>query len=199
MSNRDYGGSEIQMMYDRLQIIDNLVEPHVAEIIDSEVRQLSWKYDYNSRKGGTNKHWHIQAIHTEQEMLDRDMTWIMPIWQSAMNKVKLDLQWERVYLNAHTHGVEPLSHTDDGDYTLIYYPRLDWEKDDMGGTIVLNEVAEYKGNRLICFPAKQVHQAMPVSRNCHKLRTCIVFKTLDKGGQIYNSDRLEGYKEMELV
>ena len=73
----------------------------------------------------------------------------------------------------HTHGVEPLSHTDDGDYTLIYYPRLDWEKDDMGGTIVLNEVAEYKGNRLICF---ETSSSDAVSRNCHKLRTCIVFK-----------------------
>ena len=35
----------------------------------------------------------------------------------------------------------------------------------------------YKGNRLICFTASLPHQAMPVSRLCHDLRTCIVFKT----------------------
>lgn len=183
------------MRYDKLTIIDDLLEPHVAELIDSEVQELSWKYDYPSRGGAPSKHWHIQACHTEQNLIDRGMDWIMPIWQSAIRKINLDLQWERVYLNAHTHGLEPLSHTDDGDFTLIYYPRMDWGKDDMGGTIVGGEVAEYKGNRLICFPAKMIHQAMPVSRNCHTLRTVIVFKTLDKGGQIYNKDRLDGYKD----
>ena len=35
---------------------------------------------------------------------------------------------ERMYLNAHTHGIEPHPHIDDGDYTIIYYPRMDWKE-----------------------------------------------------------------------
>jgi hypothetical protein len=61
---------------------------------------------------------------------------------------------------------------------MIYYPRLDWNtKEWGGGTRVGNEIADYKGNRLIIFPAKILHQAMPVTRECFELRTCVVFKT----------------------
>ena len=165
------------MRYDKLTIIDDLLEPHVAELIDSEVQELSWKYDYPSRGGAPSKHWHIQACHTEQNLIDRGMDWIMPIWQSAIRKINLDLQWERVYLNAHTHGLEPLSHIDDGDYTIIYYPRLDWKTEWGGGTFVNDKFVEYKGNRLILFTASMPHQAQSVSRQCYELRTCVVFKT----------------------
>jgi len=176
---------------------DDFLESHIAQLIDMQMKEVSWKYDYDSKPNGTQKHWHVFCGHNMDECNQNGYEFIVPIWEKIKNVVNVEL--ERVYLNAHTFGIEPHIHTDDGDFTLIYYPRLDWEKDDMGGTIVLNEIAEYKGNRLICFPAKQVHQAMPVSRNCHKLRTCIVFKTLDRGGKIYNADRLDGYKEMELV
>jgi len=183
------------MRYDKLNIVDNLVEPHIAELIDQEVNSLSWKYDYNSRKGGASKHWHVAGMHNRDEVLSANMDWLLPIWDAAMRKLELKLEWVRVYLNAHTHGIEPLTHTDDGDYTLIYYPRMDWKKDFMGGTIVGNEIAEYVGNRLICFPAKTTHGALPVSRMCHKLRTCIVFKTMDMGGEITNPNRLDDYRD----
>ena len=38
----------------------------------------------------------------------------------------------------------------------------------------------YKGNRILSFRAKSLHQAQPVSRECYQLRTCIVFKTKEK-------------------
>ena len=44
-------------------------------------------------------------------------------------------------MNAHTNGVEPHMHTDDGDFTMMYYPRLDWKVDWGGGTAIYdNEV-----------------------------------------------------------
>ena len=91
---------------------------------------------------------------------------------------------ERAYLNAHTHGIEPHIHRDDGDMTFIYYPRMDWKNEWGGGTVIYdNDVQNithhinYKGNRLIKFPANLPHQAQPVSRECYQLRTCVVFKT----------------------
>ena len=44
-----------------------------------------------------------------------------------------------MYVNAHTHGIEPHLHHDDGDFTMIYYPRLDWKPEWMGGTAIWNE------------------------------------------------------------
>jgi hypothetical protein len=78
---------------------------------------------------------------------------------------------------------------------MIYYPRLDWDIEWGGGTAVYKEVTDntpkdpnfkpnyqidksvsYKGNRLIIFDAYLPHQALPVSRECYELRTCVVFK-----------------------
>ena len=98
------------------------------------------------------------------------------------NKYKVT-QFKRVYCNAHTHGIEPHIHRDDGDQTFIYYPRLDWKPEWGGGTSVFDEDKNvthhfgYKGNRVISFKAGLMHQAQPVSRECYHLRTCIVFKT----------------------
>ena len=79
--------------------------------------------------------------------------------------------------------VEPSIHQDDGEITYIYYPNLDWHLSYGGGTTVYDEqlsqgtLLNYKGNRLIGFTAKNWHQAMPVTKKCFLLRTCIVFKT----------------------
>ena len=94
-------------------------------------------------------------------------------------------------MNAHTHGIEPHMHQDDGDFTMIYYPRCDWQDDWGGGTVIDGTLVEYVGNRLVVFDAHLHHQAQPVSRQCYELRTCIVLKcNLEIGGV----DRLDFYK-----
>ena len=85
--------------------------------------------------------------------------------------------FDRVYMNAHTFGIEPHLHHDDGDYTMIYYPYMGWKKEWSGGTMIDGEMCDYVGNRLVMFPASDPHQAMPVSRDCYELRSVIVFKT----------------------
>ena len=81
-----------------------------------------------------------------------------------------------MYMNAHTHGIEPHLHVDDGDFTMIYYPRLDWKLEYGGGTLVDGKLLHNFGNRLIVFDAYLPHMAMPVSRQCYELRTCVVLK-----------------------
>ena len=82
---------------------------------------------------------------------------------------------------------------------MIYYPRLDWKPEWLGGTVIWNEqkneiekYVNYIGNRLFVFDAKLNHQAMPVSRQCYDLRTCVVFKTFRSDA---NPDRLSFYDE----
>ena len=84
---------------------------------------------------------------------------------------------------------------------MIYYPRLDWQPDWMGGTAMWNKqkneidrYVNYIGNRLLVFSAKSFHQAMPVSRQCYELRTCVVFKTMVEDAWV-NPDRLDFYKQ----
>jgi hypothetical protein len=160
---------------------DNFLEEHVAQLIDFQLREVSWKYDYDSVKNGINKHWHVFCGHDEGELQDFGYD-ISVIWDQVKNKFP-EYKLERAYLNAHTHGIEPHIHRDDGDVTFIYYPRMDWRPQWGGGTSVFDENynvilhAGYKGNRIINFEAHSLHQAQPVSRECYQLRTCIVFKT----------------------
>ena len=163
-----------------IEFTDNFLEEHIAQLIDMQIKEVSWKYDYDSVKGGTNKHWHVFLGHKVGELGD-----FVPIWNQISDRYNYEM--ERAYLNAHTHGIEPHIHRDDGDMTFIYYPRMDWRIDWGGGTAIydndLNGITHhinYKGNRLIKFPANLPHQAQPVSRECYQLRTCVVFKTTRK-------------------
>ena len=188
-------------------IYDNILEPHVAEIVDMEMKNMTWKYDYNSINridhklgGAVNKHWHTHCGHGE---LFEEYNFLSPIWETAKRKYDFEKKYKvsrflRVYVNAHTHGIEPHVHHDDGDFTMIYYPRLDWEPEWLGGTAIWNEkkneiekYVNYIGNRLFVFDASLPHQAMAVSRQCYQLRTCVVFKTERSDA---NSDRLNFYK-----
>ena len=200
-----------------IDIYDNLLEPHVAEMIDMEIKEISWKYDYNSHRDGVNKHWHTFCGH---ETIEEPYSFINYIWDATKIKYNFEEKYKvknfkRVYCNGHTHGIEPHMHRDDGDFTMIYYPILDWKPEWLGGTVIWNEgegssgssqsgvdylgasgmeiekYVNYIGNRLFVFDAHLPHQAMAVSRQCYRLRTCIVFKTHRSDA---NSDRLDFYK-----
>ena len=172
-----------------VDIYDNVLEDYVAEYIHMAMENLSWKYDYHSIRNKPNLHWHIFAGHNPEQVVKNGYEWLLPIWDVAKIKYNFETKYfmedfVRLYMNAHTHGIEPHIHKDDGDFTMIYYPRLDWKLEWGGGTFVYDEeetkvdkLAEYKGNRLIVFDAWRPHQAQSVRRECYELRTCIVFKT----------------------
>ena len=164
-----------------IEIYDDVVEDHIAQLIDVEMKSVSWKYDYPSDKSKPSRHWHALCGKTDVEMIANGYEYVMPIWSIAMYKYdfKKNLSvtdYERIYMNAHTHGIEPVMHKDDGDFTMIYYPRLDWKSEWGGGTLVDGNLVSYVGNRLVVFDAQLPHMAMPVTRECYQLRTCVVFK-----------------------
>ena len=164
-----------------IDVYDNVLEEHNAILIDDEVKKLSWKYDYHSDSEKPNKHWHILCGHDEEECGKLGYVWAHDIFNAFVNKFDFNSkynveEYERIYCNAHTHGIEPHLHIDDGDFTMIYYPRMDWKKEWGGGTLVNETLVPYAGNRLVVFTANLPHMAMPVSRECYQLRTCVVFK-----------------------
>ena len=164
-----------------IDVYDNVLEEHNAILIDDEVKKLSWKYDYPSEPSKPNKHWHVLCGHNKEECDAASYDWAHSLFDMFVNKFdfksKYDVvDYERIYCNSHTHGIEPHLHIDDGDFTMIYYPRMDWKKEWGGGTLVDDTLIPYVGNKLIVFTASLPHKAMPVSRECYQLRTCVVFK-----------------------
>jgi len=200
-----------------IDVYDNVLEEHNAILIDDEVKKLSWKYDYHSDSEKPNKHWHVLCGHDEEECSKSGYIWAHDLFNAFINKFDFKSkynveEYERIYCNAHTHGIEPHIHHDDGDFTMIYYPRMEWETEWGGGTSIFEELTNtsgspdyetkfskleidkhvnYKGNRLIVFDAYLPHQAQPVSRQCYELRTCVVFKCNISGG---SRERLDFYK-----
>ena len=191
-------------------ILDDVLEPHVAELIQSEIKKVQWKYDYPSnRKIGIQSHWHVLCGLNEEEVTAAGYDYLLPIWQAALYKFGLKEKygidgWKRLYLNAHTYGVEPHMHIDDGDFTMMYYPRVDWNEEWLGGTAIwddegknIDKYCNYIGNRLLIFPAKNNHQAMPVSKYCYELRPVVVFKCYIADINLFRdgrSERLNYYK-----
>ena len=70
-----------------IEITNNLVELHVAQLIDMQMRQISWKYDYDSVAGGKNKHWHVFAGHDVEECNKNGFEFVEPIWNSIQKKI----------------------------------------------------------------------------------------------------------------
>ena len=166
-----------------IEVYDNLLEKSIADKISGEMSTLKWEFEYTSNRLKPNVHWSIpcgNSLSNIEDMGYDDI--IFPIWEIAVQKVK-DVTLRRCYMNAHTHGMEPHIHKDDGDITMIYYPRMNWKMEWGGGTSVYDETETdiqrhipYVGNRLLTFRADLPHQAMPVARECYELRSVIVFK-----------------------
>ena len=159
-----------------IEIYNEVLEEHNAILIDDAVKQLSWKYDYHSEPSKPNKHWHVLCGHDFKELTANGYDWADHIFNAAKSKLNKELTYERIYCNAHTHGIEPHLHIDDGEFTMIYYPRLDWKLEWGGGTLIKGKLVDCVGNRLVIFDADYPHKAMPVSRECYELRTNVVFK-----------------------
>jgi len=195
-----------------IDVYDDVMEPHVAELIDNEMKKMQWEYGHwKSDKKKEGYHWTRWAGKTEEEIIGNGFEWLLPIWETAKEKYNFVEKYRmeeyvRVYMNAHTFGIEPNIHYDDGDFTLIYYPRLDWKPEWGGGTFIydaddqlakvhnytLDKLVDCRPNRLLVFDAYLPHQGQPIIRDCHELRYVIVFKSNVRG---FNRDGLDFYKE----
>jgi len=163
-------------------VYDNILPINVAKRIDDEINNLRWSYNYFSTKVTKQPHWNILFGNNKSHIYN-------PIFNAVCDRVKdhVKLKLKRVYVSAHTYGIEPPIHKDDGYYTIIYYPKLNWESHWLGGTALWNDdrvdidkYCNYVGNRAFIFKAETYHQAMPVSKLCYELRSVIILKTVER-------------------
>ena len=52
-----------------INIYDNVVEDHVAQLIDAEMRNVRWKFDYASNKKHQSRHWHVLCGNSGQQII----------------------------------------------------------------------------------------------------------------------------------
>ena len=189
-----------------IDVYDNVLPEIDSQLIDSIMsdKEFMWHYQHKSNKKEEIYHWHRLAGRTKVEIENNGFEWLISLWDHLMNKYDLERKYgvctyRRIYFNAHTYGIEPRPHRDDGDFTMMYYPLMSWRKDWGGGTIIWNEDTSevekhvaYTGNRLVVFPANRLHQAQPIHIDCYKLRSVIVFKCWKDDP---SDERLDFYKD----
>lgn len=180
-------------------VFDNFMDQKIHELIENEVGYVQLNPDWHSSidRSLPNWHWHYSIFQDTAQLpsptaaelttLDAKHPYIMMLWKEIKKTVYKfydhECNFTRAYINAHTYGIDGLAHRDDGDYTAIYYPLTKWNIDHEGGTCLYNETKTdvihynaYVPNRLFLFPAQSWHRAMPVTRDCHRLRPVVVFK-----------------------
>ena len=158
-----------------IEIFDDVLDKENARYIHSCVERLSWKFEYQQTTHLLNKHWLNDLV--------RDRMIPTNIWHEQLFKDIVDrLELRGIdsiktqYCLGHTFGLEQQAHYDACDFTMIYYPKLDWQSEWGGGTLVGDTLVSYKGNRLVMFSCDQMHQGQPISKQCLELRPIVVYQ-----------------------
>jgi len=188
---------------DKMFIFDDFLpqEKHVAlyNYISRYPMSHGWRSVVDGEYRDVGKHWnavfhesqvYMPAMNEEQHNILRTKH---PIVADLWDQLKFMLEQNigafdalRIYMNANPYGTNGYIHQDDGDYTAVYYPNVEWDCQWEGGTCLYEKTENgtydairymsYRPNRLVMFPAMTPHRAMPVDKSCNVLRQIIAFK-----------------------
>ena len=186
-------------IWNAAHVFDDVLPEQMASEVWSTCENMHWGFGWKSSKGRADSqlYWHVDLANSA----DAAVPLLKEMWEYLIDGPLKQFHIQhfyRSYANAHTYGCHGEVHRDDGDWTLIYYPRLDWNVKWLGGTQIwdydeeeITDTVVYKGNRLLAFPGKLPHNMQEVSRDCKQLRYCIVFKCHA------DSKRTEHYGQVE--
>jgi hypothetical protein len=159
-----------------IEIFDDVLSEGKSRYIHNCVSLLSWTFEYQPVTPPlVNKHWYSDG-----------KPFIDDIFKDLLDATELKGldSLKKCYLLGHTHGLEQQSHYDASDFTMIYYPKLDWKSEWGGGTLVGDTLVKYKPNRLMMFSCDQLHQGQPISKYCQELRPIVVFQCNAKNAMV---------------
>ena len=74
-----------------IDIYDNVLESDLSTLIDTEMKKVRWKYDYNSHKGEVNKHWHI---HCGDANIKPQYSFIQHIWDVGKERYNFEEKYK---------------------------------------------------------------------------------------------------------
>ena len=76
-----------------IDVYDDVFEEHNAIILDDNVKQIHWKYDYYSNKNEVNKHWHILCGHDKEECSSAGYDWADEMFDMFKTKLNFETKY----------------------------------------------------------------------------------------------------------
>ncbi len=151
-----------------IRVYDDVLSTDLLHFIQKEISTFSWQ----KHRGNTNNN------EDEKLFFACDTTNYLShhhLFDLFCKNFSLVYKKLRSYVNCYPYQASSSFHSDDGDYTFLFYP--DKETIGKGATIFKDKCkVEYKTNRLIIFDARILHKA---EKNLSKqMRHSIAWKTL---------------------
>ena len=119
-----------------VDVIDNFFDKELHQTIFQSLNKPRWGFT-----GGNlnNPFWHIDD-------LEREEFYSVYLKNLILKKINLpDVDCIRIYANGQTAGQEGSPHIDDGHYTFLYFPNLDWNIQWQGHLMFINKLGlEYE-------------------------------------------------------
>ena len=155
-----------------IEILDNFFDAATQEEILRLMERPKWSFT-----GGRipNQFWHMDGLEAEPFFRQK-------LFSRICKSLGQEYDVVRVYANGQTATQHGSPHTDDGDFTFLYYPNPRWKPswggalhffDDDGATV---HAVDYKPNRAVFFPADLVHAAEAPSAEFPGLRVSLAYK-----------------------
>ena len=155
-----------------IDVYDNFFTEDIRKEIFDLLLRPKW-----ATSGGNNNNWfwHMDKLHKEEFFSKY-------LYDIICNKLGISYRVRRIYANGQSAGQSGNPHTDDGDYTFLYYPNPIWEM-DWGGHLIFSEdnkeptkIVGYKPNRAIMFPSHITHYADGTHRYYTGFRVSLAYK-----------------------
>ena len=154
------------MIETNVNIFDNVISEDLLDFIRKEIRGMKWEPHY-SFEWQPPTFFGCSTTHYMSHQF---------LFDFFVKKYSLPYKLVRSYVNCYPKGAEGSLHSDDGDYTFLFFTD-EWNKKYKGNLLFENEKKiEYKSNRLVVFNAKLNHKAEINLAN--KMRHSIAWKTL---------------------
>jgi len=160
-----------------IEILDDLVPAELHAAAWKRCSGAGWYYGHGSNPGDGSAFWKMD--------LESDPAFDA-IWQQVRPRCEqlagTSLRVRRQYANGHTYGLGGKPHKDDGEFTLLYYPNLEWKDGWDGETVFYNRSGEIasavrpRPNRCVFFDAGTPHAGRAPSRACPALRVTVAYK-----------------------
>ena len=155
-----------------IEILDNFFDAATQEEILRLMERPKWSFT-----GGRipNQFWHMDGLEAEPFFRQK-------LFSRICKSLGQEYDVVRIYANGQTATQHGSPHTDDGDFTFLYYPNPRWKTswggalhffDDDGATV---HAVDYKPNRAVFFPADLVHAAEAPSAEFPGLRVSLAYK-----------------------
>ena len=159
----------------KVKIFDDVFDSDLTQEIWSSLMRPKWSLTGGSAQIN-GRFWHMDNLEEE----DYFNTFLFEKIKEALD-FKDGVRVRRIYANGQTAGQCGSPHKDDGDFTFLYYPNLEWKVEDQGHLFFFKDeevsrVIQYKPNRALVFPAKIMHYADAPSRFYNGLRISLAYK-----------------------